>query len=65
MKFNQNTNFKAIFALNAKNSSFEAEILSTSFKAEFSNNTGFKAEFCNTSNAMNFAKNQTQKRSIK
>lgn len=68
MNFNQNTNLKAIFALNAKNSSFEAEFLSTSFKAEFSNNTGFKAEFCNTSfssNAMNFAKNQTQKRSIK
>lgn len=66
MKFNKNANFKAIFALNAKNSSFEAEFLSTSFKAEFSNNTGFKAEFSsNTSNAMNFAKNQTQKRSIK
>lgn len=32
------------------------------FKAE---NSSFKAEFCNTNNAMNFAKNQTQKRSIK
>lgn len=33
------------------------------FKAE---NSSFKAEFLsNTSNAMNFAKNQTQKRSIK